>query len=77
MPSDLYFTCCLPAERGTTLAFKWQRVSHIEPYGRTTSYLIDSNVWLALTWDRHPQHVLASGWYGSSVNTQNRPYMIT
>jgi hypothetical protein len=34
MRSDLYFTCCLQAERGTTLAFGWQRVSHIEPYGR-------------------------------------------
>jgi len=27
--------------------------------------LIDINVWLALTWDRHPQHVSASRWYGS------------
>jgi toxin-antitoxin system PIN domain toxin len=27
--------------------------------------LIDINVWLALTWDRHPQHVPASRWYGS------------
>jgi toxin-antitoxin system PIN domain toxin len=27
--------------------------------------LIDINVWLALTWDRHPQHVPASRWYRS------------
>jgi toxin-antitoxin system PIN domain toxin len=27
--------------------------------------LIDINVWLALTWDRHPQHIPASRWYGS------------
>ena len=27
--------------------------------------MIDINVWLALTWDRHPQHVPASRWYGS------------
>jgi predicted nucleic acid-binding protein len=27
--------------------------------------LVDINVWLALTWDRHPQHVPASRWYGS------------
>jgi toxin-antitoxin system PIN domain toxin len=27
--------------------------------------LIDINVWLALTWDQHPQHVPASRWYGS------------
>jgi len=26
--------------------------------------LIDINVWLALTWDRHPQHVPSSIWYG-------------
>ena len=30
-----------------------------------TSYLIDINVWLALTWDMHPQHRPASRWYGS------------
>lgn len=30
-----------------------------------TSYLIDINVWLALTWDQHPQHVAASRWYAS------------
>jgi uncharacterized protein len=29
------------------------------------SYLIDINVWLALTWDQHPQHVPASRWYTS------------
>jgi hypothetical protein len=28
-----------------------------------TSYLIDINVWLALTWDQHPQHVPALHWY--------------
>jgi toxin-antitoxin system PIN domain toxin len=27
--------------------------------------LVDINVWLALTWDRHPQHVPASRWYAS------------
>jgi toxin-antitoxin system PIN domain toxin len=30
-----------------------------------TSYLIDSNVWLALSWDQHPQHHSASRWYAS------------
>jgi len=30
--------------------------------------VIDINVWLALTWDRHPQHVPASEWYGSIDN---------
>ena len=25
--------------------------------------MIDINVWLALTWDRHPQHVPASRWF--------------
>jgi toxin-antitoxin system PIN domain toxin len=30
-----------------------------------TSYLIDINVWLALTWDLHPQHASASRWYAS------------
>jgi toxin-antitoxin system PIN domain toxin len=29
------------------------------------SYLIDINVWLALTWDQHPQHAPAAGWYAS------------
>ncbi len=27
--------------------------------------MIDINVWLALTWEMHPQHVSASRWYGS------------
>jgi toxin-antitoxin system PIN domain toxin len=27
--------------------------------------LIDIDVWLALTWDLHPQHIPASRWYGS------------
>ena len=27
--------------------------------------MIDINVWLALTWDRHPQHAPASRWYSS------------
>ena len=31
-----------------------------------TSFLIDINVWLAMTWDRHPQHAAAAAWYGSS-----------
>jgi predicted nucleic acid-binding protein len=30
-----------------------------------TSYLVDINVWLALTWDQHPQHAPASDWYRS------------
>ena len=30
-----------------------------------TSYLIDINVWLAMTWDRHPQHA-AARWYQST-----------
>jgi toxin-antitoxin system PIN domain toxin len=30
-----------------------------------TSYLIDINVWLAMTWDMHPQHASASGWYAA------------
>ena len=28
-----------------------------------TSYLIDVNVWLAITWDRHPQHASAVRWF--------------
>jgi hypothetical protein len=31
-----------------------------------TSYLIDINVWLAMTWDRHPQHSSAARWYEST-----------
>ena len=27
--------------------------------------MIDINVWLALTWDKHPQHAPASRWYSS------------
>jgi uncharacterized protein len=27
--------------------------------------LIDTNVWLALTWDQHPQHAPAARWYAS------------
>ncbi len=30
-----------------------------------TSYLIDINVWLALTWDKHAQHAAAARWYSS------------
>jgi toxin-antitoxin system PIN domain toxin len=30
-----------------------------------TSYLIDINVWLALSAEEHPQHVPASRWYAS------------
>jgi uncharacterized protein len=30
-----------------------------------TSYLIDINVWLALTWDGHPHHGTAGVWYQS------------
>lgn len=30
-----------------------------------TSYLVDINVWLALTWDQHPQHAPAADWYRS------------
>jgi hypothetical protein len=29
------------------------------------SYLADINVWLALTWDQHPQHVPGARWYAS------------
>ncbi|MBV9036896.1 MAG: hypothetical protein JO182_20570 [Acidobacteriaceae bacterium] len=32
-----------------------------------TSFLIDINVWLAMTWNEHPQHAHASLWY-SSIN---------
>jgi uncharacterized protein len=35
-----------------------------------TSYLIDINVWLALTWDQHPQHTLASRWYESLADSK-------
>ena len=27
--------------------------------------MIDINVWLALTWDQHPQHAAAARWYAS------------
>lgn len=27
--------------------------------------MVDINVWLALTWDHHPQHTAAARWYGS------------
>lgn len=30
-----------------------------------TSYLADINVWLALTWEQHPQHVPAARWYAT------------
>lgn len=30
-----------------------------------TSYLVDINVWLALTWDQHQQHAPAADWYRS------------
>jgi hypothetical protein len=30
--------------------------------------LIDIDVWLALTWDLHPQHIPAFRWYGSVDN---------
>jgi|SRR5271165_1507103 len=30
------------------------------------SYLIDINVWLAMTWDLHPQHRGAARWYAST-----------
>jgi len=30
------------------------------------SYLIDVNVWLAMTWDLHPQHRSAARWYAST-----------
>jgi toxin-antitoxin system PIN domain toxin len=35
-----------------------------------TSYLIDINVWLAMTWDLHPQHASASRWY-TGLNKSN------
>jgi uncharacterized protein len=34
------------------------------------SYLIDINIWLALTWDLHPQHASASAWY-AALNQQD------
>jgi uncharacterized protein len=34
-----------------------------------TSYLIDINVWLALTWDLHPQHLPAARWSQSRRNS--------
>jgi len=30
-----------------------------------TSYLIDVNVWLAISWNQHPQHAAALRWYNS------------
>ena len=30
-----------------------------------TSYLIDINVWLALSLEQHPQHLAAARWYAS------------
>jgi toxin-antitoxin system PIN domain toxin len=30
-----------------------------------TSYLVDINVWLAMTWDQHPRHRSAVGWHDS------------
>jgi len=30
------------------------------------SFLIDINVWIAMTWDQHPQHASASRWYASN-----------
>jgi toxin-antitoxin system PIN domain toxin len=30
-----------------------------------TSYLIDINVWLAMTWDQHPQHASAVRWHNT------------
>jgi toxin-antitoxin system PIN domain toxin len=33
------------------------------------SYLIDINVWLALTWDQHPHHIPAARWYASLDDT--------
>ena len=30
-----------------------------------TLYLIDINVWLAMTWDLHPQHAGAARWYAT------------
>jgi uncharacterized protein len=30
-----------------------------------TSYLVDINVWLAMTWDQHPQHAPAARWQES------------
>ena len=33
-----------------------------------TLYLIDINVWLAMTWDLHPQHAPAVRWYNARGN---------
>lgn len=37
-----------------------------------TSYLIDINVWLALTWLGHPSAAFAEAWIGSISETQSR-----
>jgi uncharacterized protein len=35
-----------------------------------TSYLIDINVWLAMSWDLHPQHRSAARWYAKIRDEQ-------
>ncbi len=52
----------LPLLKGKRPA--WTAVPTI-PRRLMTSYLVDINVWLALTWDQHPQHAPASDWYRS------------
>jgi toxin-antitoxin system PIN domain toxin len=37
-----------------------------------TSYLIDINVWIALTWQRHPQAGVAELWLNSLPDTTTR-----
>jgi uncharacterized protein len=34
------------------------------------SYLIDINVWLAMTWEQHPQHVPAANWQNTVESGQ-------
>jgi toxin-antitoxin system PIN domain toxin len=40
-----------------------------------TSYLIDINVWLAMTWDLHPQHANASQWYAAMDESNDCAYL--
>lgn len=40
------------------------------------SYLIDINVWLAMSWDLHPQHSAASRWHVSIRNSANNSVLM-
>ncbi|HTA47279.1 MAG TPA: TA system VapC family ribonuclease toxin [Bryobacteraceae bacterium] len=41
-----------------------------------TSYLIDTNVWLAMTWDTHPQHAPASRWYTALTGARDETELL-